>query len=514
MIKTTLVLLLGSLFISAEPIEDFTKLKEEIQLVKKVDTDFYDKSFSKLKKPKAVEAAKQLSFKNWKVYDDQFISFKYPDSEFIKLKKENGDYLLMIEDETYLSLSLSKSEEFSEDDCFCGAIVYSKYLFHNDSLYLLDFLEEGDYKRIQILKGGYLLFTHWTHELIPSELYLNLLLSVKLKKGTEADTKKLKELAENSGSLSFEKGMNQNDVIKLMGKPTERTKDQLKFVKIASYDWSRNKLKETEIIDFVNGKLKFIDPEWFQSEEILVKGIIDWMKAVVNGSDDDSGFGNKPKVDVPLNEKTAKYIFDRVVELAPTSTGEHGDWRSLCQIIYELYKKGFEDQRIIRIIIKRFFEDNLDHDYACLIIEGYNPKEKEELFIKKIKQELKSEKQSEDGLWNYFCAINKKNAEAVTLIREAMEHHNERVRINAYMFYMFLGKKDIHKFLAKGLSDKNTSIRRICAKVFAKSIGTKEDIPLLEKQLKFEQAIQNNDETNKDIIENLKKAIKRLKEKE
>jgi hypothetical protein len=518
MLKATLVLLLSSLFIEAEQIKDFSKLKEEIQLVKKTERPkYYNKRLGGIKNPKAIEAAKQFSFNNWKTYEDEFISFKYPDSEFIKLKKEDSDYMLMIEDEIYLSLSLSKSEGFPDWYCACGRIVYLKYLFHNNSLYKLSFLKHGDFKAIEILKGGYLVFTQWTHELIPSELYLNLMLSVKLKKGTKADTKKLKELAGNSGSLSFEKGMTQNDVIKLMGKPTERTKDQLKFVKTASYEWSRNKFKETEIIDFVNGKLEFINPEWFQSEEILVKGTIDWMKAVVNGSDDDSGFGNEPKVDVPLNEKAAKYIFDRVVELAPTTTDEHGDWRSLCQVIYKLHDQGFKDQRVLTLIEKRFLETSLDQHFGAWVIHKYKSPRENELIMKRIKLELEPEFKHDSfgtNFYNYFCFMDKENPKVVTLIKEAMQHHNKDIRNDGYSFWDYLNKEDAYTFLVKGLSDKYHYIREECAEAFAESIGTREDIPLLEKQLRFEKTIKDRKEINEGVIENLEKAIKRLKEKE
>jgi len=525
MMKTTFLLLLSSLFITAEPIEDFTKLKEEIQLVKKTERPkHYNKRLSGIKNPKAVEVAKQTTFKNWKTYEDEFISFKYPDSEFIRLDKEDKKYRLMIENEIYLSLSLSENNDFEYWECACGAVIYEKFHYHNSALYRFGFLSHGEVKKIQVQKGGYLITTQWTHELIPQSLYLDLMFSVKLKKGTKANSEKLQKRANNSGTLSFAKGMTQQDVISLIGESTEKTKDQLKFIKTASYDWNRNKFKETETINFVNGKIEFIAPDWSKSEEILVKGTIDWIKHIIDKSDN-SESANK------LDKETIRYIKKRVAELIPRTknSGNYSDWDTLCNIIESLFEQGHEDEEIKSLFRLRAFKNNMVNFTEGEIIQKYDCKNWEKFIEKKMLELLKTNKLG--VLWEYYAddkdrvvenyfyelmnAIDEDSHTEQKLIMKGLDNPNDDIRSYTYGYLCYLiPNKESYPYFVKELNNYDDTVRRECAEVFAVSLGTKDDIPLLEKQLKFEQAIQNKDETNKEIIENLKKAIKRLKEKE
>ena len=103
---------------------------------------------------------------------------------------------------------------------------------------------------------------------------------------------------------------------------------------------------------------------------------------------------------------------------------------------------------------------------------------------------------------NLFTWIGSDDPDYVKLVIKGMNHKNEDIRTTAYLNCDEIPLKLALPFAIKGLNEKDYFIRKICAEMFAKNLGTKKELPLLQECLKKEK--------KKKILEQLKKAINRL----
>ena len=494
-------------------------------------TNFYNRmnrSFiKKLKNPILEKIAAKKSFQKWKKYEDKYISFIYPDNPNITLKRSIPDndvptgifcYSLLIGKNSYCSLYLDKTNSFDDETCFCGAIIFDKFLFKDGTLLRFSFLKNGYVKNVQALSDKYRVnVDHWTHQRIQQAPYIKIASSIRFKK--HANIKELKEkvIKKYGGSGFLEKGMNRKQVIKLLGKPTKA--EALKLF----YDFQDRRYIYRTTIEFnKDGIFNGFKKKW--SEILLLKpkyGSVDWIKEKVEKyrfkvdkakedneyedeknkkkpedySDNDYYQEEYPRIVItynlgPLTEKDIKMIFNRFIELTPKANKK--DWNILCCAVNDLAECGHKDKRILPVFIEKYSRVIAPH-WANWIVEKYNPENKQKLLIQQIERVYayarKKIKSNDDTLFylsNLLAFLNKKTQKAKELILIGMHHPNTDIRNSAYGYWDKLPENKAIPLLRKGLKDRNYFVRWKCADAFIK-IGTKQDLKLLKNALNLEK---------------------------
>ena len=145
--------------------------------------------------------ARAARFTKWVRHEDEFLSFLVPDDPRVRLEiKTPKDpvliaggqdlsksisfircYRLTFRDETYCLLFLDRQSKFDDNGCFCGTVVYEKYLQHHGALYRFSLMRDGKIKKIQTLGEGLRLAGfEWTHMPISQDVYAQIALSVRV----------------------------------------------------------------------------------------------------------------------------------------------------------------------------------------------------------------------------------------------------------------------------------------------------------------------------------------------
>lgn len=498
------------------------------------------------------KTAAKKSFANWKTFEDEFVSFKYPDHPHIELEvktpKERvpvmgspiGDtentflkcYRLAIGETTYALLLLDKKNSFDDGICWCGAVPYKKYMFHNDALFRFDLLESGDIKKVQILCNGYrLVIFEWTHLPMPQNIFVDLALGVALKTGPYDQEMMKTEIFEKygfDGRLGFlEVGMNKKEIESLLGAPEQSSQSSLTYSNV------EDGLKTTTKIDLVNDVFHGFSEGWRKEIELPPKhGSVEWIKETINADakrkgstdidpdlfdsfdDDDDDSESEP-----LSLETINYIFDRFVELAPKAKSK--DWNSLCGSIHKLLERGHLDERVLPIVRERFLEEDLRQGNAAAVLHDIDSEANHDLFEKRIrlildqarKYAANNDKKETtlpvglcDDLENLILYLGETNPRRDHFILEAMKHPHSDIRLEILDGWNALSSSELRQLLIKWLEDKDVSIRQASSMSFAESFGDSEDIPFLEKRLSAEK--------DKKTAANLTTALERLKKSE
>ena len=493
---------------------------------------------SELKDNTLAEATEMKSFPKWKVFEDEQIAFRYPDHPLIKVEVKTpndpisvmGDpvrsaehtyfrtYRLALGEHTYGLLLLDKADAFDDGICFCGEVAYQKYVFHNGSLCRFDFLADGNVKKVQMLCNGFRVVAfEWTHLPMPQDVYVDLALSVALKAGPCDQASMRKTISATYGfygRLGFlEKGMSRIDIISLVGPPEVESDSLLTYVR-------REGRRETTIqIPLKHGRFDGFEADWRKRVQLPAeRGSVDWIvETVKEDSRSHASAGDSEGEQLP--PETIQYMFDRFVEIGPTV--QDGDWDRLCMAINGLRERGHTDERVLPIVRQRFREADVCQHHAAWLLHECDPEGSRDLFAERIRLTLdearkKAASEDEEEAWltfgpygdldNLLCFLGKSHAKRKPFILEAMDHPHPDIRSSAYCFWDCIPTEDARPRLVRGLEDENDSVREEASRAFAKSFGSRDDLPLLKKC-----ASKEKDEL---VIENLETAIARVEGEE
>ena len=472
---------------------------------------------------------KSMNIGRWKHYDDDFLSFDYPDDPSLQLEiKDPKDaaplpkelastyhnysfskaYRLLKGKETIGLLMIHKTDQFDEDTCFCSPIVFDKYVFFNGAFFRFSYMPDGLIKKIQALGNGVrAVMFEWTHSQLSQKAYIKMALSIHLK-ATVADQGALKQkIYKIYGGQGFlELGMNRQEIVALFGKPTQETPTALKYIQ------REDRWQTTMAIPLRNGQFQGFGSDWYTTEKIPAeRGTVDWiLETIRHEGADEANLRNFPK---PMSI-TFSSEFWRLARKPTALTG------IALLAIYELHKKGFDDRRVLPLVRRRFLEPKTNLDYAAWVLHIYDEQSSRELFAQRIRlildetKELKPKESKEvyEPLWepgfqvhNLFCFLGRSHPEFQSLLLEAFAHPCEKIREEAYFFWDELPAEKAKDCLSEGLEDKDTKIRQSASEIFAEYFGSKDDIPALKKRILAE--------LDKDTLNNLKKAVERLEKK-
>jgi hypothetical protein len=463
------------------------------------------------------EIAKTGTFKKWKTFEDDKVQFSYPDHDAItvEVKRDesvpvDGDrvsdvdtsfsraYRIAADGETLLVLMLREADWLDDGVCFCGAVVYDRYLVRNGNLYRFSFLENGILKKMQVLGDDErIMMFEWTHLPIHPAVYRQIARSLVLKKRgawTEADCRK--RVLERYGAEGvvgwFDEGSTVESVEKVLGKPTRTKSDG---VHVWEYPKTEDGYRWTERLSlpFSDGKLLrfgsgFYDSAWNDREAI--KGGIPWMMQAA-----------EPYEDPPVRGEQAKKMPERLKEellamFLEKAQDKDTDFNSLCQVLKILVEQGVQDEKALNIVRKRFVSDG-DHYAAWVLHEAGHP-EDVTLFIDKISKLYREAKGSPErdfglsDLHNWLAFIPDDDERYPELLREGLRSPHTDVRDDAYFFLDSapFPEKERIAFIHAGLEDASARVRYWSTRCFDKKNTTNLDWDILRKA-----AAQERDES-------------------
>jgi len=513
--------------------QDFDQIAEGLRLIpvpeKTTGLRFPEVFDETLKEPDLRTVAEANAFAKWKKHEDESVTFEYPEDPRITLEvmgPEKGfrvtggrvgttentwfrNYLLKLGGTSYCAMMLDRKADFDDGVCFCGAVVLEKYLFHNGALFRFSLLKDGQVKKVQVLCNGLRLeFFEWTHMPIHQDVYVRIALSVRMKNGP-CDESKMRErvLAKYGaeGRLGFlELGMSKEDVLRLLGKPTQEDHERLIFTSLDG------RWETTARIDLPSGVFRGLGEGWRSLRQLPPKrGTPRWIGEMAGRwFGDDYELGERTKDDV-------QYMFNRFVELGPTARGS--DWVYLCGGMDALCQDGEKDPRVYRIVASRLFDTTLRQSDAAEFLHRYDPNGSQPLFVKLVKliyEEARTPPKPEsrpdgwlaasDALWYIYEFIGEDAPEYPGIVFTGMNHPADVVRYQAFRQWQSkLPSTEVLAFLRKGISDKSWEVRQESARAFLEEYGEEEDITLLQDRLKKEKEVL--------IRQDIEKAIERLK---
>ncbi|UDQ97344.1 hypothetical protein AAEX28_09975 [Lentisphaerota bacterium WC36G] len=184
------------------------EIKEKILIIpidksyQKYSEKIMPRKLQAFKDEKLRAVAAKKSFVNWKTFEDEFISFSYPDRPDIKLEiKQQGDeistsggevgvfnnsffkgYRLAIGGHTYFALHLDRDLNYLDSgwSCECGAIELNYIINNCGTLLCFDLMGDGNVKLIQAMSDDLRIATSMsTHAPVSQEVFLEIGTSIK-----------------------------------------------------------------------------------------------------------------------------------------------------------------------------------------------------------------------------------------------------------------------------------------------------------------------------------------------
>jgi len=230
---------------------------------------------------------KVATFLKWKTFEDDRVKFRYPDHPSISLDIKRNDvsppsdsdrastintsykrsYSLVVGGKTYMEIRFHEATWMDDDTCFCGEIIYDRYLIREGNLYRFSFLKNGVMKSMQVLGDREKLMTfESTHLPIHPSVYRQISRSIELiHKGTwnPADCeKRVMEYGPHRFIGWFDESTPASEVEAKLGKSTRTEADG---TKVWEYPKTEDGYRWTEklILPFKEGKLVQFDSSFY-----------------------------------------------------------------------------------------------------------------------------------------------------------------------------------------------------------------------------------------------------------
>ena len=431
-------------------------------------------------------------FSKWTRHEDEFLSFLMPDDPRVRLEIKSPDdpipvqgspvrssgidffrcYQLTFKDETYCLLLLDRQSEFDESICFCGEVVFEKYLMHHDAVYRFSLMENGKIKKIQVLGDGLrLVLFEWTHMPIAEEVYAQIALSVQWRRPPQNPAALAERVKEKYGKTGFlEKGMDRDDVVALLGQPTNEDGNVLRYAFRHSLDEPPGSyiVEWTWKIPLIDGRFLSLAPDWSQLRNLAPeRNSVQWVLAKLEGRQ-----GESDSVE-PAREDELRPLLARCIELLPEANELH--WQSLCRAACLLAQRGVKDPRVPEIIEKRYLDPNLWAVEASEALREYDAKKYRELLVKRIRLEMvlarHPDAMKDEGecifSWTYLTdligLLSPEYDGHEPLIEEATNHPHASIRHDGYSSCLDLPTEVARPLLRKGIHDPRADIRVDCA---------------------------------------------------
>lgn len=461
----------------------------------------------------------------WQVFEDERVRFAYPDHPGIVVKaadkraplgthvyggpvgsvgrKSSRYYTIGNDKVTWAVLMLQDEAWFDEGICMCGAVALRVYVPDQGCLRAYDLLEDGRLKKAQVLgEGVRLQVFEWTHLPMSQDSYLRLTESVALKNaGTKTADQWSAAFDQRASARDrmgwLAPGMTEAEVTALLGQPDERKRGTLIFKET---DEDKEWLTTTRIA-LPGGRFKSLAPRWRVSKEIPPDpGTLRWALKLVRDE-------KHKATEAELTQLKSSC-------LANLKSCPGHQWNEWCQVADALIDDaGWKETALGPLIASRFLDKDVVVNQASILLGDLNPPGTQEIVAKRLRFVLDETAKPEalkdkylhfsplGDFHNLLCQVMPKE-NRLKYVREGIVHPHRAVRWKAYWWLDKLPQKEALAAALKGLTDDEEYVRRNSAEAFEKTLGSKEQLPLLKRRLE-----QEKDNSTRESLSN---AVKRL----
>ncbi len=447
--------------------------------------------------PTLLAKASRASFPRWKLYDDEWVGFYYPDDPTITLEILDGAAAFPMIGETMWTvadaperryrlvdtvggatlcmISLEKSGVFDDTPRYPKPEVFHRVWTREGSLWRASLMADGNLRRIEILAGGdRASVLDWPHCAMHREVYQRLALSVRLN-GPVADGPMLFDAvlasSDGCGRLGFlAPGMESAAVSALLGAPVAWEGDVAVFRQSPAIPLATGIVAhEAEVlyrVPLAGGRFEGFAKGWRSRRRTPPEtGSLAWMVEKTGGTSGDEGTVGYDLG--PLTDEEVLAMFDRFCAEAQGANAE--GWDTWCRILANLAEMGSRDDRVLPYIGARFLDPALPQGNATQLLHSYDPAAGRDLFAARLRflltlpEDAPAVSVMAHDLQVLFAYMGREDVRTVPLLDLAMRHPDGDVREAGYGFREWLPEARAAAFLEHGLEDPNVRVRRRCA---------------------------------------------------
>ena len=453
------------------------------------------------------ELAGTASFAKWKRFDDDKVTFSYPDHEAIRVEVKRGEpvpvdgdrvsdvdtsfsraYRISAGGETLLVLMYTEADWLDDGVCFCGEVIYDRYLVRSGNLYRFSFLDSGVMKKMQVLGDGErVMMFEWTHLPMHPAVYREIARSVTLKKSgpwMEPDCRKrvLERYGPQGAVGWFDEGSSVEEVVKVLGKATRIEGDRVQVWDHPKED-KEFRWVERLSLPFADGKLARFESGYFDGliNREAIKGGLSWMMETAEAYEGTGECGDEPK------KMPAAVKAELLAMFIEKAQDKEEDFDALCQVLTKLVKRGVRDEGALKMVRKRFVAEG--GGYAAWVLHEAGDPADVTLFVDKVRELYRNVADEPDtelpagDLHNLLAFIPDEDDRYPDLLREGLRSRNDDVRETAYglVHRAPFPEKERLAFIHGGLGDASARVRDSSACCFDGKNTTGLDWELLRK---------------------------------
>lgn len=245
-----------------------------------------------------------------------------------------------------------------------------------------------------------------------------------------------------------------------------------------------------------NNVLQRFSQDWRQFDEIEpAKGTRAWIRGTLDGWPGAFDIFEEKK-EISLSEEDIKLIRAEFHTHAPAAN-DH-EWGFWCGVIADLARLEIKDPKAVELIAKRATDPQLPHHQTLLVLKMYKRPELPPFVHQRIRflmNDSESAKRHRDEFHNLLANLKSENAASALLLRDALQHEDDKLRSDAAYFVKKLPDEVASGFLRVLLADPSRDVRRN-AILNIQHLCTIKDKPWLDKLLASEE-----DERNRELME-------------
>lgn len=451
--------------------------------------------------PELMEIARMDSFIRWKPYEDEWVSFYYPDHVDITLDVVDGAasfpmigetmwtvrehpfrrYILRSKGGTFCAISLEKTTVFDDTERFPGEEVYQRFFHFHGALGRASMMADGQVRRIQFVGSDVRVSVHdWPHLAIHQDVYKTLGLGIIINRppvdAGKLDAAVLRYYGFEGGLGLLEKGMSLAEMEMLLGDPTGLTGE------LAVYHRGQDESDRYYRLRIEDGILGGFAEDWYETNvNPPMEGSVEWILEKTEISAGSTG-GSKGYSLGALSDADVTFIFDSFCSKGPSASPD--EWEKMTRALANLAEMKYKDERVLPIIRRRFLEENLPMSHSIQVLHAWDRDGSRDDFAgrigKIVQMSLRGKKEEMDragplnaDLQVLIAYLGEDDERTAKLILQAMGHRMPEVRSVAFSYWSWI--KDEAKQSAQlihGLSDQSPKVRRRCAEAFCDECGT------------------------------------------
>ena len=213
-----------------------------------------------------------------------------------------------------------------------------------------------------------------------------------------------------------------------------------------------------------NDALKRFDEDWHSWNEMEpVRGSRAWIRKTLStwAAEDSDPYQDKEEpYTTPLAPEDLTLILSEFHRHAPKATGD--DYDFWCGVIADLARGGVKNPEAVELIVERREERGLPQFQTRWVLELYGRPELREFVHRRIRLLMGNDAEvcSQSGEFgNLLASLERSDAEAATLLREALRHDRDELRAAAAYRVDMLPRQEARENLANLLSDQSEDVR-------------------------------------------------------